>query len=111
MNTGLQDAHNLGCALADVLVGGMPERRLHRYEAERRPVARTLVATTDRLFGLVTADTALTRFIRGRAIPAMGPIVIRLLPRSSGARNCSASSRRRASGTGCRRRGRHAAGA
>lgn len=84
MNTGLQDAHNLACALADVLVGGMPERRLDRYEAERRPVARRLVATTDRLFGLVTADTALTRFIRGRAIPAMGPIAIRLLPRLIG---------------------------
>ncbi|GGI45319.1 2-polyprenyl-6-methoxyphenol hydroxylase-like FAD-dependent oxidoreductase [Agromyces flavus] len=84
MNTGLQDAHNLACALADVLVGGMPERRLDRYEAERRPVARKLVATTDRLFGLVTADTALTRFIRGRAIPAMGPIAIRLLPRIIG---------------------------
>lgn len=84
MNTGLQDAHDLACALADVLVGGMPERRLDRYEAERRPVARKLVATTDRLFGLVTADTALTRFIRGRAIPAMGPIAIRLLPRLIG---------------------------
>lgn len=80
MNTGLQDAHNLACALADVLVGGMPERRLDRYEAERRHVARKLVATTDRLFGLVTSDRPLTRFIRGRAIPAMGPVAIRVLP-------------------------------
>jgi 2-polyprenyl-6-methoxyphenol hydroxylase-like FAD-dependent oxidoreductase len=86
MNTGLQDAHNLACALADVLVGRMPDRRLDRYEAERRPVARRLVATTDRLFGLVTSDTALTRFIRGRAVPAMGPAAVRVLPRIIGGR-------------------------
>ncbi|MEI5585484.1 MULTISPECIES: FAD-dependent monooxygenase [unclassified Agromyces] len=86
MNTGLQDAHNLACALADVLVGRMPDRRLDRYEAERRPVARKLVATTDRLFGLVTSDTALTRFIRGRAVPAMGAAVVRVLPRVVGGR-------------------------
>ena len=43
MNTGLQEAHNLACALADVLVRGMPDRRLDRYEAERRPVGRILV--------------------------------------------------------------------
>ncbi|GAA4043868.1 FAD-dependent monooxygenase [Agromyces indicus] len=86
MNTGLQDAHNLACALADVLVCRMPDRRLDRYEAERRPVARRLVATTDRLFGLVTADSALTRFIRGRAIPALGPAAVRVLPRVIGGR-------------------------
>ncbi|MBM7503002.1 FAD-dependent monooxygenase [Agromyces aurantiacus] len=80
MNTGLQDAHDLACALADVLVGGMPQRRLDRYEAERRPVARRLVATTDRLFGVVTSESGLSHFIRGRAIPAMGPLAIRLLP-------------------------------
>lgn len=80
MNTGLQDAHNLACALADVLVGRMPDRRLDRYEAERRPVARRLVATTDRLFGLVTSESGLSHVIRGRAVPAMGPAAARVLP-------------------------------
>lgn len=84
MNTGLQDAHNLACALADVLVGRMPASRLDRYEAERRPVARKLVSTTDRLFGLVTSESGLSHFIRGRAVPAMGPAAARVLPRLVG---------------------------
>ena len=81
MNTGLQEAHNLACALADVIVGGMPDRRLDRYEAERRPVGRILVSTTDRVFGVVTSDSALARFVRGRVVPLVGPIAVRVLPR------------------------------
>jgi len=84
MNTGLQDAHNLACAFADVLVDGMPESRLERYEAERRPVGKTLVETTDRLFGLVTSDSSRARFVRSRVIPAVGPAAVRLIPRLVG---------------------------
>lgn len=39
MNTGLQDAHNLGWKLAAVLSGWGDEHLLDTYEAERRPVA------------------------------------------------------------------------
>ncbi|MET4159162.1 FAD-dependent monooxygenase [Agromyces sp. PvR057] len=84
MNTGLQDAHNLACAFADVLVDGMPESRLERYEAERRPVGKTLVETTDRLFGLVTSDSRRARFVRSRVIPAIGRAAVRLIPRLVG---------------------------
>ncbi|WP_022892311.1 FAD-dependent monooxygenase [Agromyces subbeticus] len=74
MNTGLQEAHNLACALADVLVDGMPDARLDRYEAERRPVGKRLVATTDRAFGVITSATPLARFVRGRIVPFIGPL-------------------------------------
>lgn len=84
MNTGLQEAHNLACALADVLVGGMPDARLDRYEAERRPVGKILVATTDRAFAAVTSDSPLARFIRGRLVPLLGPLAFRLVPRLVG---------------------------
>lgn len=84
MNTGLQDAHNLACAFADVLVDGMPESRLERYEAERRPVGKTLVETTDRLFGVVTSDSRRARFVRSRVIPAIGPAAVRVIPRLVG---------------------------
>ena len=86
MNTGLQEAHNLACAFADVLVGGMPEARLDRYEAERRPVGKILVATTDRAFAAVTSDSKLARFIRGRIVPRLGPVAFRLVPRLVGGR-------------------------
>ncbi|WP_448808068.1 FAD-dependent monooxygenase [Agromyces bauzanensis] len=86
MNTGLQEAHNLACAFADVLVRGMPDRRLDRYEAERRPVGQTLVATTDRIFATVTSESRLARFVRGSVIPFVGPVAIRLLPRLVGGR-------------------------
>ncbi|HZW41589.1 MAG TPA: FAD-dependent monooxygenase [Agromyces sp.] len=86
MNTGLQEAHNLACALADVLVGGMPDARLDRYETERRPVGKILVATTDRGFTVVTSDSRLARFVRGRVVPIVGPLVVRVLPRVVGGR-------------------------
>ncbi|KRC61642.1 hypothetical protein ASE14_12435 [Agromyces sp. Root81] len=86
MNTGLQEAHDLACTLADVLVGGMPDARLDRYEAERRPVGRVLVATTDRAFAVVTSDAPLARFIRGRVVPVIGPLVVRVMPRLVGGR-------------------------
>ncbi|WP_353826875.1 FAD-dependent monooxygenase [Agromyces sp. SYSU T0242] len=84
MNTGLQDAHNLAHALADVLVDGMPPRRLDRFEAERRPVALKLVATTDRLFSDVTSESRRAHLIRARVIPTVGRVVVPLLPRVLG---------------------------
>ncbi|MEF3402992.1 FAD-dependent monooxygenase [Agromyces sp. CCNWLW203] len=86
MNTGLQEAHDLACALADVVVGGMPDARLDRYEAERRPVGRVLVATTDRVFAAVTSASRTARFVRGRIVPFIGPIAVRLAPLLIGGR-------------------------
>ena len=82
MNTGLQDAHNLACKLADVIQGRMPAEYLDRYEAERRPVALRLVATTDRMFGLVASATPTARFVRTRVLPVVWPALFRLLPRT-----------------------------
>jgi 2-polyprenyl-6-methoxyphenol hydroxylase-like FAD-dependent oxidoreductase len=84
MNTGLQDAHNLAFKLTDVLRGVRKDGWLDRYEAERRPVARTLVATTDRIFGLITSDRFAARVVRRLAIPLLAPIAVRVLPGSSG---------------------------
>ncbi|BBH66477.1 2-polyprenyl-6-methoxyphenol hydroxylase [Actinoplanes sp. OR16] len=83
MNTGLQDAHNLAFKLADVLRGRRRDRWLDRYEAERRPVARKLVATTDRLFGFITSGRLPARTLRRVAVPLIAPIGVRVLPRSS----------------------------
>ncbi|GGL02609.1 FAD-dependent monooxygenase [Mangrovihabitans endophyticus] len=80
MNTGLQDAHNLAFKLADVLHDRASDVWLDRYEAERRPVAQTLVATTDRLFGLVTSQRFGRPAVRRALVPLVAPLVVRALP-------------------------------
>jgi 2-polyprenyl-6-methoxyphenol hydroxylase-like FAD-dependent oxidoreductase len=84
MNTGLQDAHNLAFKLADVVQGRAGDEWLDRYEAERRPVAQTLVATTDRVFGLITSRKAWVRLLRATITPLVAPLGVRVLPRSGG---------------------------
>jgi 2-polyprenyl-6-methoxyphenol hydroxylase-like FAD-dependent oxidoreductase len=84
MNTGLQDAHNLAFKLADVVQGRAGDAWLDRYEAERRPVAKTLVATTDRLFGFVTSQRLGLRMLRRIIVPLLAPVGVRVLPRSGG---------------------------
>ena len=81
MNTGLQDAQNIVCTIADVLAGREPEDVLDRYEAERRPVALNLVRTTDVVFGAVTSMAPLARFLRTRVFPLAAPVLLRMAPR------------------------------
>ena len=85
MNTGLQDAHNLACKLADVIVRGAAEPYLDRYGAERMPVARRLVRTTDTVFGIVTSDRRGPRMLRRWALPAVAPLAVGVVPRLPGA--------------------------
>ncbi|MEU8634567.1 FAD-dependent oxidoreductase [Amycolatopsis sp. NPDC048633] len=49
MNTGIQDAHNLGWKLAAVAKGASPAL-LDSYEAERRPVAAGVLSLSNTLF-------------------------------------------------------------
>ncbi|MEP9379524.1 FAD-dependent monooxygenase [Aquabacter sp. CN5-332] len=66
MNTGIQDAVNLGWKIASVLAGrGDAEALLDSYEAERRPVAREVVAGAAQKLhlGMVAKGTA-TRLVR-----------------------------------------------
>src|SRR5205807_4155103 len=58
MNTGIGDAINLAWKLAGVLGGRAPDTLLDSYEAERIGFARRLVATTDRVFSMATAEGA-----------------------------------------------------
>jgi 2-polyprenyl-6-methoxyphenol hydroxylase-like FAD-dependent oxidoreductase len=69
MNTGLCDAHNLAWKLAMVTSGRCEDRLLDTYDAERRPFAERLIKSTDRLFGLATADNPLLAALRGRVVP------------------------------------------
>ena len=85
MNTGLQDAHNLAFKLADVIHGRAGDAWLDRYEAERRPVAKVLVGTTDRVFGFVSSQKLTFRALRRLVVPLVAPVGVRVLPRRGGA--------------------------
>jgi hypothetical protein len=64
MNTGLQDAYNLAWKLALVVKGRANESLLDSYEAERIPVARRLLDTTDRAFTLIVSKGWLAALLR-----------------------------------------------
>ncbi len=68
MNTGLQDAYNLGWKLALVVDGRAEAALLDSYEDERVPVARRLLNTTDRAFRLVVSDSRLAGLLRTRIL-------------------------------------------
>jgi 2-polyprenyl-6-methoxyphenol hydroxylase-like FAD-dependent oxidoreductase len=68
MNTGLQDAYNLGWKLALVVKGHADEALLDTYETERIPVARRLLSTTDQAFMLVVSDSWLAALFRTRIL-------------------------------------------
>lgn len=68
MNTGLQDAYNLAWKLALVIEGRAGAALLDSYEAERIPVARRLLATTDRAFRLIVSENWLAGLFRTRVM-------------------------------------------
>jgi 2-polyprenyl-6-methoxyphenol hydroxylase-like FAD-dependent oxidoreductase len=80
MNTGIGDAVNMAWKLAAVLAGNAPENLLDTYEAERIGFARRLVATTDRVFSLVTAEGRIADVVRTRLAPLIFPKVVALKP-------------------------------
>jgi 2-polyprenyl-6-methoxyphenol hydroxylase-like FAD-dependent oxidoreductase len=75
MNTGIGDAINLAWKLSTVLEGRASDRLLDSYEAERIGFARRLVATTDRVFTMATAQGRLADVIRTRIVPVVFPIL------------------------------------
>jgi 2-polyprenyl-6-methoxyphenol hydroxylase-like FAD-dependent oxidoreductase len=73
MNTGIQDAWNLGWKLALVSRGVADEALLDTYDAERRPVGRFVVRFTDRAFTVATSTNPLVRALRTRLVPRVLP--------------------------------------
>ncbi|HEY6455235.1 MAG TPA: FAD-dependent monooxygenase [Steroidobacteraceae bacterium] len=77
MNTGIGDAINLAWKLRSVLLHPASDSLLDTYEAERRPFALMLVATTDRGFTLATAEGRVAAFIRMRILPSVVPALFK----------------------------------
>ncbi|SDI20658.1 FAD-dependent monooxygenase [Nonomuraea jiangxiensis] len=80
MNTGIQDAYNLAWKLALVVRGIAEEPLLDSYHAERHPIGKRLLTTTDRLFSLISGQAAAAKFLRSHLAPQ---IASRVLTRDS----------------------------
>ncbi len=77
MNTGIQDACNLGWKLALVARGLAEEGLLDSYDTERRPVGRFVARFTDRAFTVATSTNPLVRVLRTRVVPRVLPLALR----------------------------------
>lgn len=64
MNTGMQDAANLGWKLAAVLHGWSGDELLDSYQSERHPVGRMVLRVSHALLTAVTARSAAVRTLR-----------------------------------------------
>lgn len=71
MNTGLQDALNLGFKIAMVIKNLAPESLLLSYGDERKPVGEYLIKHTDRLFKLMIGGNWLIRLMRVFLLPRL----------------------------------------
>jgi 2-polyprenyl-6-methoxyphenol hydroxylase-like FAD-dependent oxidoreductase len=69
MNTGLQDAYNLGWKLAGVVNRQIKESVLDSYAEERMPVAKELLNTTDRVFNLISSRSWASGLLKRYVVP------------------------------------------
>lgn len=77
MNTGLQDAYNLGWKLALVVKGQADAALLDSYEEERIPIARQLLSTTDRGFMLIVSDSWFAGLLRTQILARIAAVVMK----------------------------------
>ena len=76
MNTGIGDAVNLAWKLAAVVGGRADVSLLDTYEPERIAFARSLVATTDKIFQLMTGTGAGHQLFRETLMPHLAPFAL-----------------------------------
>jgi 2-polyprenyl-6-methoxyphenol hydroxylase-like FAD-dependent oxidoreductase len=77
MNTGMQDAFNLGWKLAMVADGSAGDGLLDSYQAERHPVAAAVIASTTTLTNMGTLDKRFQQELRNHAmhlVTALAPV-------------------------------------
>jgi 2-polyprenyl-6-methoxyphenol hydroxylase-like FAD-dependent oxidoreductase len=71
MNTGIQDAFNLGWKLALAARGQAAPGLLDTYQAERHPIARGVLRGTHLSTQLILAQNPFMRAVRERAVPVI----------------------------------------
>ena len=81
MNTGLQDAANLGWKLAAHVQGWAPDGLLDSYEAERKPVGRLVLRSSGAIIRMAMVRSPLGKWLRntiGGALLRMPPFAHRV---------------------------------
>ncbi|MCP3751635.1 FAD-dependent monooxygenase [Pseudomonas sp. SBB6] len=68
LNTGFQDAYNLSWKLAHTLNYGARQALLDSYQAERRPVAQTVLKNTSQQMRMLNVKRPLLRFLRDAVV-------------------------------------------
>ena len=87
MNTGIQDAANLGWKLAAAVQGWAPGWLLDSYHDERHPVGQGVLRTSGMIMRGITVRSPILRTIRDLAVPLAGrlrPVARRAAGRISG---------------------------
>jgi len=74
MNTGIQEAFNLGWKLARVIRGDAPDRLLDSYHLERHPIERDVLRQTSFVTQLAEADHGPLKLLRERVMPALAAL-------------------------------------
>jgi hypothetical protein len=77
MNTGIQDAQNLGWKLALVAGGIAHPALLDTYETERQPIGRFVLRFTDRATSIATSTNRILRLLRTQIAPRVAPLLLR----------------------------------
>jgi FAD binding domain len=81
MNTGIQDAINLGWKVAFARYSSQPDDLLDSYEQERRPVARLVRTLTNPVFWAESGTDPLASFTRTGLAPLAAPVLPLILRR------------------------------
>lgn len=72
MNTGIQDAYNLAWKLALVMKGESHEEILKTYHEERHPIAKEVLAITDKITKMMTVKNSALSFMRDTFMSVAG---------------------------------------
>ena len=74
MNTGIQEAFNLGWKLARVMKGHAPDRLLDSYHLERHPIERDVLRQTSFVTHMAEAGHGPLKLLRERVMPALAAL-------------------------------------
>jgi 3-(3-hydroxy-phenyl)propionate hydroxylase len=74
MNTGIQEAFNLGWKIARMLAGVAPDRLLDTYHDERHPIERDVLRQSSFMTQMAAAEHGPMKLIRDHVMPALSAI-------------------------------------